>query len=188
MKRNFIFAAALLLSFVSCKPESYPDIRYTNTQNESVAFRTAENHSQKIELAANESRYLSSNVYGRTQIASIETPLFIWEYNGHDVYDIHLIKKGVALEIRNYTMEKVIVKEKNGYISYDGTWSVEAELGPRNEKKFFNVDLKLYTDKPVWIMDPQKRFELKRIMVNGQIDKYILGIEPPGDDEEWENL
>ena len=192
MKRNFIFAAVLLLFFVSCESESYPDIKYTNTLNETVVFRTAEKDSKKIELEANKSMSLPSDARGRTQIASIDTPLVTWEYHGRDVYDIRFMKNKSSLEIRNYTREKIIVKEKNGYISNDDAWPVEVELESRNEQNFYNAagvytDLNLYTDKPVWIINPQKRFELKRITVNEQV-KYILGIEPPGNDEEWQKL
>jgi len=199
MKRKFIFAAALTLFLTACESGSfsglntnYPDIKYTNTTDIPVKFWIAEKEAREILLAPYKSITLSSEIRGRTQLAGIETPLVIWEYHENNVHDIRLLKNGISLEIRNYSEEKYVVNEKNGYISIDDIWPVEAALEPRKGGKFYSTagnNLKLFTDKPIWIISPDKRFELKRVKdIEGNIVKYILGIDPPWDDKEWDNL
>jgi hypothetical protein len=190
MKR-ILFVPALLALFASCESSvTYPDIKYTNTTDKTVTFWTAENNSPKYELAANASMNLPSDVRGRTQISNIETALVTWKYHEHDEYDIRLIKEGKSLEIRNYTDDIITVKEKNRYISKDGVWPVDEEvkIGPKKNRNYEadGFNLQLYTKKPVWVIDPQKRFELIKIPPDEDDNfTYILGIEPPQDDEEW---
>ena len=186
MKGSLIVLALLL--FAACESSvTYPDIKYTNTTDKPIKFWTAENNCPDgYQLAAHASMNLSSDVRGRTQISYIDTPLVTWEYHENNECDIRFIKKGKSLEIRNYTKEKIVVKEKNGYISEDDEWPVEVEIKPKHSEDYEVVNLKLYTEKPVWIIDPQKRFELKKLPDEGEEKyTYILGIEPPWDDEEW---
>jgi len=190
--KGSLFVLALLL-FMSCESETYPDIRYTNEARQPVKFWTAEyNCPDGYKLDTDASMSLPSDVRGRTQISSIETPLVTWEHHEFNEYDIRLIKEGRSLEIRNYTQEKIVVKEKNGYISQDGEWPyIKVEIGPRTSGKYKadEQNLKLYNVKnPVWIIEPDKSFVLKKIPDpdgDEKKDKYILGIEPPEDDEEW---
>jgi hypothetical protein len=192
MKR-ILFVPALLALFVSCEASvSYPDnIKYTNKTGMTVKFWTAENNSPEYELPAYYSMNLPSDVRGRTQISGIEAPLVTWEHNNNSEYDIWLIKKGKDLEIRNYTNDTITVKEKNRYISKDGVWPVDEEvkIGPKKHRNYEadGLNLQLYTKKPVWIIEPQKRFELIKIPPDegDNFATYILGIEPPYDDEEW---
>ena len=192
MKGSLIVLALLL--FAACESSvTYQDIKYTNSTGETgktVKFWTAENNCPDgYELPVGASMSLPSDVRGRTQISSIETPLVTWEYNEDNVYDIRFVKVGRSLEIRNYSQDKVIVKEKNGFISKNNDeWPVvEVKIGPRHDEDYKAVNnLKLYTKKPVWIIEPPIRFELKEILdESDEVKYYILGIKPPWDDDEW---
>jgi len=186
-----LFAAVLILVFISCGTGEYPDMKYTNKTDKPITFTTAEKESPYYTLtaggaagAADPFFTLASDVRGRTEITYIDQNLVTWKYkDGKDVYDIEfVIREEIKLEIRNYAEWEITLTEKKGHVLDNAKTSdtITLTAGSVTAPEIYNAFL--YTKNPVWVFTSGKAPSFEPIFLEEE-DKYILALQPPSG--EW---
>lgn len=164
-------AAAILLMYVSCKPDAgpysyeYPPVVYTNTYSGDVSFKNAAN--EQFTLGPGASLTRNSSVPGRADIITVDPPYVTWKRNV-DIYHIEFVEgEQFALEIRNYSTLALTLTEGNGYMAPP---SQTVAAGQKTNTGF------IYTDTPFFQLLNVSSPRIKYQYTGG---KCIVGIDPP---------